>query len=282
MQDLLSSRQCGVWRWLELVREWRCYAGASFFQPLRVVMILLAIETATEACSVALWYDGAVIDRSEFAPRRHAELVLPMADSLLAEAEIARAQLDAVAVGRGPGAFTGVRLAVSVAQGLALALDVPVVPVSSLAALAAQAPADSAAILAVTDARRGQIYAGAFRADGERLVEPLDLECVTAAADLSLPQAEAWSVLGSGWITYGDTLRERLPGAPQWADGNRFPQALDVARLAAPLFDAAQGVPPEQALPVYLRDNVALTLAAQRESRREFSLPRVAKSSEGA
>ncbi|MGH8118461.1 MAG: tRNA (adenosine(37)-N6)-threonylcarbamoyltransferase complex dimerization subunit type 1 TsaB, partial [Rhodanobacteraceae bacterium] len=126
-------------------------------------MNLLAIETATEACSVALLHHDALIDRSELAPRRHAELVLPMADELLAEAGIARTQLDAVAMGRGPGAFTGVRLAVSVAQGLALALDIPVVPVSSLAVLAMQAPRNGAAILAAIDARRAEIYAGAFR-----------------------------------------------------------------------------------------------------------------------
>src|SRR6185437_7852342 len=126
-------------------------------------MNLLAIETATEACSVALLYGEALIDRSELAPRKHAELVLPMAEELLAEAGISRKRLDAIAVGRGPGAFTGVRLATSVAQGLALALDIPVVPVSSLAALAMQAPKNGAAILATIDARREEIYAGAFR-----------------------------------------------------------------------------------------------------------------------
>src|SRR6186713_1488098 len=103
-------------------------------------MKLLALETATEACSVALWLDGEVIERFELAPRRHAELTLPWADELLARAGVARSELDAVAIGRGPGAFTGVRLAVAIGQGVALALDRPVVPVSTLAALALQAP----------------------------------------------------------------------------------------------------------------------------------------------
>ncbi len=228
-------------------------------------MNLLAIETATEACSVALLHGDALIDRSELAPRRHAELALPMAEELLAEAGIARRQLDAIAVGQGPGAFTGVRLAISVAQGLALALDIPVVPVSSLAALAMQAPGNGAAILAAIDARRGEIYAGVFRFNADDLIEPLDAERVLAASALELPGTEAWNVLGTGWSAYSDAIRERLPSPPRWADGDRYPQARDVARLAAPLFAAGKGVPPEQALPVYLRDKVALTLEEQQQ-----------------
>jgi tRNA threonylcarbamoyladenosine biosynthesis protein TsaB len=230
-------------------------------------MNILAIETATEACSVALLHGDALIGRSEIAPRRHAELVLPMAESLLAEAGIVRRQLDAIAVGRGPGAFTGVRLAISVAQGLALALDVPVLPVSSLAALAMQAPANGAAVLAAIDARRGEIYAGAFRLDEAGLAEPLDEERVLPAADLALPRADAWNVIGSGWGACGDSIRERLPAPPCWAEGERYPQARDVVRLAAPRFAAGEGVPPEHALPVYLRDKVALTLREQRHAR---------------
>ena len=122
-------------------------------------MKLLALETATEACSVALWVDGAVIERHALAPRRHAELVLPMVDAVLAEGGISRRALDAIAVGRGPGAFTGVRLAIAVAQGLALALDRPVLPVSTLAALAMAAAQDAGAapILAAIDARMGEV-----------------------------------------------------------------------------------------------------------------------------
>lgn len=236
-------------------------------------MNLLAIETATEYCSVALLHGDALIDRSEMAPRRHAELVLPMAESLLSQAGIARNRLDAIAVGRGPGAFTGVRLAVSVAQGLAMALDVPVLPISSLAALAMQAPRNDAAVLAVIDARRGEIYAGTFKKGTEEIksrpdsIRPLSNECVVAASSLVLPKADAWNVVGSGWHVYGRTIRERLPGPPLWADGRRYPQARDVARLAAPLFAEGKGVPPEQALPVYLRDKVALTLQEQQDAR---------------
>ncbi|HKZ11075.1 MAG TPA: tRNA (adenosine(37)-N6)-threonylcarbamoyltransferase complex dimerization subunit type 1 TsaB [Rhodanobacteraceae bacterium] len=226
-------------------------------------MNLLAIETATEACSVALLHGEMLIDRTELAPRRHAELVLPMAEDVLAEAGITRRQLDAIAVGQGPGAFTGVRLAISVAQGLALALDLPVVPVSSLAALAMQAPKNGAAILAAIDARREEIYAGAFRFDAGGLVEALDRERVLPPSALVLAEAEAWNVLGTGWSAHADAIREHLPSPPRWADGDRYPQARDVALLAAPLFAAGKGVPPEQALPVYLRDKVALTLKEQ-------------------
>jgi tRNA threonylcarbamoyladenosine biosynthesis protein TsaB len=226
---------------------------------------LLAIDTATEACSVALLVGDQLIERSEIAPRRHAELILPMIESLLAEAGIARRQIDGIAVGRGPGAFTGVRLAISVAQGLALGLNVPVVPVSSLAALAQDVPVDiDAPILAVIDARMGEIYAGAFCRGAHGLVEPIGSESVGPVARLLLPPRDRWSVVGSGWAVYRDVLMPRLADEPRWADGGRYPQARAIARLAAPQFAAGHAVAPEFALPVYLRDKVALTLEEQR------------------
>jgi len=229
-------------------------------------MNLLAIETATEACSVALIHGDEVIARSELAPRRHAERVLPMADELLAEAGLGKHALDAIAVGRGPGAFTGVRLAVSLAQGMALALDLPVVTVSSLAALALEAPDDGdadTAILAVIDARMGEIYAASYRRDGKGGLVALDDERVCTAESLLLPEVSAWQVVGTGWATYEAALRERLGAEPRYADGARYPQAVHVAELAAREFRAGRALPPEQALPVYLRDKVALTLVEQ-------------------
>ncbi|MEO8673722.1 MAG: tRNA (adenosine(37)-N6)-threonylcarbamoyltransferase complex dimerization subunit type 1 TsaB [Tahibacter sp.] len=227
-------------------------------------MNLLAIETSTEACSVALWMRGHVIERREIAPRRHAELVLPMAESLLAEAGITRRALDGVAVGRGPGAFTGVRLAISVAQGIALGLDLPVVPVSSLAALALDAPDDGKAVLALIDARMGEIYAGAFRHDRTRVIVALNDETVGPAALLEVPRQQEFNVIGSGWDSYAPAVLTRLPRAPVWAEGARWPQAAAVARIAALEFNAGRGVAAELALPVYLRDKVALTLGEQR------------------
>ncbi|MDC8012035.1 tRNA (adenosine(37)-N6)-threonylcarbamoyltransferase complex dimerization subunit type 1 TsaB [Tahibacter soli] len=230
-------------------------------------MNLLAIETSTEACSVALMHRGRVIARSEIAPRRHAELVLPMADALLAEAGLTRRALDGIAVGRGPGAFTGVRLAVSLAQGMALGLDLPVVPVSSLAALAWDAPDNGAPVLALIDARMGEVYAGTFVRDAVRGLVPLAAESVGAADALALPDADAWNVIGSGWDAYRDAARARLGAPPRWSDGALYPQAAAVVQLAAAEFAAGHAVAPELALPVYLRDKVALTLTEQRAAR---------------
>jgi len=247
----------------------RSRRGRGNLSWINTPMNLLALDTATEACSAALLIGDDIIERSEIAPRRHAELILPMIESLLGEAGISRRQIDAIAVGRGPGAFTGVRLAISVAQGLALGLDVPVVPVSSLAALAQDAPADiDAPILAVIDARMGEIYAGAFRRSADGLVSAIGSESVGPASRLLLPQTatlrgQYWCILGTGWSAYQDALSAQLP-SPLYADGTRYPQAHAIARLAKPQLAAGRGVAAEFALPVYLRDKVALTLDEQR------------------
>jgi len=225
-------------------------------------MNLLAIETATECCSVALVAGARVFARSELAPRRHAELLLPMCEAVLAEAGLARRDLDVLAVGRGPGAFTGVRLAVSAAQGIALALGIPVVPVSSLAALAMQAPGDGGDVLAVIDARMGEVYAGLFRRSGER-VEAIGEETVGRADALRLPSSGALDVIGTGWSSYREAIEAVLASPPRWADGARYPQASDVARLAMPIAAAGGGIAADRVQPVYLRDKVALTLAEQ-------------------
>jgi tRNA threonylcarbamoyladenosine biosynthesis protein TsaB len=227
-------------------------------------MNLLAIETATESCSAALQAGDRLLVRSELAPRRHAELLLPMCEALIEEAGLRRSDLDALAVGCGPGAFTGVRLAISAAQGIALALDIPVIAVSSLAALAMQAPHNGAAILALIDARMGEVYAATFRRGNGGLVEATGVESVGAASALTIAQDTEWNVLGSGWTSYRDAVGARLAHAPVWADGERYPQAADVVRLALPLALAGRGVAADQVLPVYLRNNVALTLAEQR------------------
>jgi tRNA threonylcarbamoyladenosine biosynthesis protein TsaB len=228
-------------------------------------MNLLAFETATEACSVALWIDGEVRERFELAPRRHAELSLPWADALLAEAGIAKAQLDLVAVGRGPGAFTGVRLAIALAQGIALALDRPVVPVSTLAALAMRG--EGPRILAAIDARMGEVYWGAFERDGDEL-RAATRESVGPASGVAMPGgAGGWHGVGTGFAAGEGALRQHLGRGLAAVDATALPHAGDVARLAAQAFARGEAVAPEHLEPAYLRDNVALTLAEQRALR---------------
>lgn len=225
-------------------------------------MNLLALETATDQCSAALWCDGAVHARSLHAPRRQAELLLPLFNELLAEAGLGKHQIDVIAFGRGPGAFTGVRLSVSVAQGLALALDRPVLPVSTLEALAMSAPDDAGNVLAALDARMGEVYAGAFRRTGGAALEALGEETVGDPAALTLPVVSDWFGVGSGWGVYAEALRVRLGVAMlRGVDPSAMPQAAAIARLAAPRFAAGGGVAVTAALPVYLRDKVALTRA---------------------
>ncbi len=226
-------------------------------------MNLLALETSTEACSVALLTDGGLIARSELTPRQHAQRLLPMCDEVLAQADIARRELTTIAVGRGPGAFTGVRLAVSAAHGIAMALDIPVVPVSTLAALALAAPDNGAAILAVIDARMGELYVGTYQRTADGLVEAIGPEQVCKPDDLQVDPGCEWNVIGSGWLAYADAIRARLPRAPLWAEGAHYPQAEAIARLAAGPARRNEGVVAEAALPVYLRDKVALTRAEQ-------------------
>ncbi len=230
-------------------------------------MYLLALDTSTEACSAALCLNGQLLERSELAPRRHGELILPMIDSLLAEAGISKQQLDIIAVGRGPGSFTGVRLGVSLAQGIALGLDLPIIAISSLAALALEAPNDDAAILAAIDARMNEVYVGSFRRCCDGLVEPLDKEWVGKADAYSITASPAWHGVGSGWQAHREELLGLLPGVPRDILAERFPQAKNVARLAAPLWAIGKTCSAEQLQPVYLRNKVALT-RAEREALR--------------
>lgn len=240
-------------------------------------MKILAFELATEACSVALWIDGEVREQFELAPRRHAELALPWADRLLAESGVARSQLDAVAVGRGPGAFTGVRLAVAIAQGVALALDRPVLPVSTLAALAlgarrsgtglAAQDAGGARVLAAIDARMGEVYLGAFEvAEGE--ARPLADEAIGAPDAIALPAgATRWHGVGTGFSAAGGVLAERWADRLHQLDVAALPRAADVARLGAAAFAAGEAVAAEHVEPAYLRNNVALTIVQQQALR---------------
>ena len=217
-------------------------------------MKLLAIDTATDACSAALSIDGEVRERFEIAPRAHTELILPMIDELLAEAGLAVGQLDAMAFGRGPGAFTGVRIAVGVTQGIAFGAELPVVPVSTLAAVAQGLNADK--VLVALDARMDEVYWGAYQRNGTGLVELLDEELVSPPDAVPLPNGDGWLGAGAGWLAYEAALVARCGRQVSAKQDDCFPHARDVAVLGCAGFTAGKAVDAEHALPVYLRDKV--------------------------
>lgn len=229
-------------------------------------MNLLALETSTEACSVALLHGDWLIERFEIAPRRHAELALPWADAVLAEAGLARTALDAIAVGRGPGAFTGVRLGLSLAQGMALALDRPLIGISTLAALALRAAAgEGEDVLAAIDARMGEVYACSYRMRG-------GVPIALGEEQLAPPEAVAmdgahWHGVGTGFAAQGGALARRLAAQACSIDAEALPHAADVARLALPVHARGEALAPERVEPAYLRNRVALTLNEQAAAR---------------
>ena len=219
-------------------------------------MKFAAFETSTEWCSVALWIDGEISGLEERAGNAHSQRVLPMLQHLAAAAGIAVAQLDGVAFGAGPGSFTGLRIACGVAQGLALARGLPVVGVSTLAAMAEESGA--ARVVACLDARMREVYYAAIEKTGGRWQELIPAQCAAPAA-VTLPPGESWIGCGNGFATYGS-----LGLANVIADIH--PSAVAVARLAAPRLAAGEGLDAALAAPAYVRDKVAFTVA-ERNSR---------------
>ena len=231
-------------------------------------MKLLAFETATEACSVALYVDGQVLERFEVAPRRHAELSLPWAEQLLAEAGVARSQLDAIALSRGPGAFTGVRLAIAIAQGIALALDRPLLPVSTLQTLALRAPTDAPRVLACIDARMGELYAARYLRDADGELQLQERELLVAPEAVQLPADDtSWAGVGTGFAAAEGVLSARLQSRLSSVDAQALPSAADVLKIAVPAMLRDEAIAPELVQPAYQRDNVALTLIEQQALR---------------
>ncbi|WP_397449477.1 tRNA (adenosine(37)-N6)-threonylcarbamoyltransferase complex dimerization subunit type 1 TsaB [Pseudomonas sp. NA-150] len=216
---------------------------------------LLALDTATEACSVALLHDGKVLSHYEVLPRLHAQRLLPMIKQLLADAGVELSEVDAIAFGRGPGAFTGVRIAIGVVQGLAFALDRPVLPVSNLAVLAQRAFREHGArqVASAIDARMDEVYWGCYReVDGEmRLVGE---EAVKPPEQAALPEGSSgeWFGAGTGW-GYGERIAVALKGQ----DAAMLPHAEDLLTLATFAWQRGEAVVADDAQPVYLRDKVA-------------------------
>lgn len=215
---------------------------------------ILALETAGETCSVAILDGDTVLEHFEQAPRRQTEMVLPMVEALLAESQLSLRQLDGIAFGHGPGAFTGVRVAAAVTQGLAFAADLPVIGVSTLAAcaLSAQDTAPHRDVIAVFDARMGEIYLGAYACESGAATSLFEDGLFHPDTLPALPDKD-WMIIGSG-LVYRDTLVQAY-GASR-CDPDVHPHAKAVARLALSGFQRGEGVSAEQAQPVYLRDQV--------------------------
>jgi len=230
-------------------------------------MKLLAFETATEACSVALYLDGEMLERFDIVPKQHTALALPWAEQLLADAGMQKSQIDAIAVGIGPGAFTGVRLAVALVQGIALALDKPVLPVSTLAALAMQAvDLKQQRILAAIDARMGEIYCAEFQLDSEGLVDAIDEEIVIAPDAYRNESGHSFAGVGTGFAADGDALQKNMGSRLIACRSEALPHAADIARLALRDFTLGKFIAPDLLEPAYLRNKVALTLKEQGKS----------------
>jgi len=231
-------------------------------------MKILALDTASGLCSAALRIDGVTATRELLTTRDHARELLPMVQTLLAEAGIGLSQVDALAFGRGPGSFTGLRIAASVTQGLAFGADLPVLPVSDLRALALQAlvagEADppATAVLACLDARMNEVYAACFPVQATALPEDAP-ERVVAAPVLVAELLErhpgsrgAWLGIGKGFGAYAEAFAPLGLSAPRVMP-DAEPRAREIARLGEQDFAGGLARAPEDAVPVYLRETVA-------------------------
>lgn len=220
-------------------------------------MLILALETSTELGSCALWRDGELTERYCPTGRSHSEMLLPLVRELLLAAGVSVSQLEAIAFGVGPGAFTGLRVACGVAQGLAVAGNIPLIPVTSLEAMAAASGGER--VLALLDARMGEIYAGAYlrSPDGYLLQGEI---CVSAPADVQLPETSGWLACGNAPAAY-PVLLQRLEASAVAVQADILPRAAILARLAVPRLLRGEGIDAALAAPLYVRDKVAKTVA---------------------
>ena len=226
-------------------------------------MNLLAVETSTELCSVALLRTGELFVEEALAENRHSELLVPMLRRVLERARLAPRDMDVFAFGQGPGSFTGIRIACGVVQGLAFGAARPVVPVPSLLALAEQA--GESRVVAAVDARMGEAYLAAYSRDGADWNEVIAPRLVDAASLPALPGRE-WAATGSGFDRH-PWLRDAYRASVAMRYEADLPRAGAIARVAVRRFLRGGAVPAEQAAPLYLRDKVALT-TEERQARR--------------
>ena len=220
-------------------------------------MNILALETATDRCSVALGSGERVCARVDEHPRVHAQRVLGMVEACLAEGGIGADEVDAYAFGRGPGSFTGVRIGAGVVQGLAFGTGRPVVPVSTLAghAVAARRLHGAGQTAVCVDARMGECYWGLYRTTEDGLADALAPDALARPEALEFPSGAGWFGAGTGWARWPE-LAAGL-AAPAGFDAALLPEAIDLLGLARRAFLAGDIVSPAEALPVYLRDEVA-------------------------
>src|SRR4051812_38912946 len=215
-------------------------------------MRFVAFETSSEWCSVALFSDGEIAAVEARAGHRHSELALPMMDQLLAERRLEPRDLDGLAFGAGPGAFTGLRIACGLAQGLAVARSLPVIGVSSLEAIAEESGAHR--VLACIDARMHEVYYAALEKTGGAWREVVAAQCVAPESAVA-PPGDGWVGCGSGFAAFPGLFQNKITSVRPEV----HPTAIAIARLAAPRLAAGEGVDAAQALPFYLRDKVAFT-----------------------
>ena len=225
-------------------------------------MNLLAVETSTELCSVALLRDGELFVEEAMAENRHSDLLVPMLRRVLDRARLTPRQMDAFAFGQGPGSFTGLRIACGMVQGLAYASGKPVVPVSTLLALAEQT--NEGSVVAALDARMGEAYLAAYARNGPDWDEVIAPRLAGPEALPPLP-GRRWVATGSGFDRHA-WLRDAYRQSIEMRFESDLPRAGSIARIAARRFGRGAGVPAQQAAPLYLRDKVALTSEERRRS----------------
>ncbi|MDX2421955.1 MAG: tRNA (adenosine(37)-N6)-threonylcarbamoyltransferase complex dimerization subunit type 1 TsaB [Amphritea sp.] len=218
---------------------------------------ILALDTSTDACSVALSIDGEIQEDFRIIPRQHTRQLLPMVDEMLSAAGLKVAQLDAIAFGRGPGSFAGIRIATGAAQGLAFAAELPVLPVSTLAAIALNAAREHHVdrIISTLDARMNELYSCAYEMrDG--LPVALGNETVSAPENIVLPAGDRWFAAGKGWV-YLDSMSAEVQQAVGTPVLDIYPSAGVMCELAIDAFARGEGISAELAQPVYLRDTIS-------------------------
>jgi len=226
-------------------------------------MHVLALETSTEYCSVALWLDGGVISRCEPAVQKHSEMLIAMLATLLGEAGFRLRDMDGIAFGKGPGSFTGVRIACGTAQGLAFGASLPVAGICTLEALAEASGKEK--VIAALDARMGEIYHAAYeKRDGGWAV--LSEPCLCKPEGAPPVPGDGWFGMGSGFAMHREALSGRHAGQLEGMDGTAMPQAAAIAVLGAARFAEGRGADVAEALPLYLRDKVALTISERNEA----------------